>query len=128
MWIRMGEEMSENQDRRHSKRIQIIAYAFDEKSNKPEIYFIDEINERGAYLVTHNPPEIGTQLHLRISVRLMPDDIDLIARVVRHGIRGFAVQFEDPSEYAKNLLRKQLYGSVRDNILSRFRRYRVKLR
>jgi hypothetical protein len=107
-------------ERRRSQRVEIVAYIQEVSPPDTKIYFIDDISETGALLASTVSPPIGSVLNLKISIRLMPQDISVKARVVRHETLGFGIEFIEITEESLIQLRRQLYAPIKDRLAFKF--------
>ena len=107
-------------DRRRFPRQEVIAYVREDKGNTNRFYFVRDLSESGAFLISPFKPPIGDLLNLEFSIRHLPEPLDIVARIIRHDDRGFAVTFESMSDEDRIRLRKYLSDNLKKRILSRF--------
>ena len=98
-----------------------MAYARQKPTSTNRFYFVKDLSEIGAFLITGTSPPIGAKLDLSFSIRLVKESVDVVASVIRHDDRGFAVKFQKFYNDSLVVLRKYLKGSEKDRLLSKFR-------
>jgi hypothetical protein len=107
-------------ERRRSPRIQILAYAQRKPSDTLKIYYVNDINEYGASLISDELLPLNYQLTLTFNIRLMPQSVSLAARVIRHTPRGFAVEFLNLKAEEISDLQAFLYADLKKRVSTKF--------
>jgi len=112
--------LPDSSERRHSPRMNALAYVRVKPLDTHRFYYIKDISEVGAFLLSSKSPQVGSVIRLAISLRLMKTDIEVKARVIRQEKGGFAIKFLQMSDESRRRLRKNLYGKPKEVILSKF--------
>jgi c-di-GMP-binding flagellar brake protein YcgR len=112
--------LPENMERRQTRRVEAIAYVREHPEETNRFYYVRDISESGAFLLSSKPPEIGKIIKLLMNIRLVKETILLTTEVIRKEERGFAVTFIDMSEVTRKNLRSALYGNLKESIISKF--------
>ncbi len=107
-------------ERRSAPRTDVLAYIKVVPPDTTPIYYVEDISESGAFLVAGRKLAIGRELNMSVSIRLMPRDIDILCRVIRHDERGFAIQFLSMQDQDRILLRNYLYSDESMKIRAKY--------
>ncbi len=111
----------QKRERRAFQRYEVMAYARQLPETTNRYYFVQDLSEAGAFLVSQSKPVLGTILKLNISIRFLSEFINTEARVVRHDEKGFGVAFKSIPVRDLEILRSYLYRDNAEKILSRFK-------
>ncbi len=107
-------------ERRSAPRTDVLAYLKVIPPDTTPIYYVEDISESGAFLVARRKLGVGRELNMSVSIRLMPRDIEILCRVIRHDERGFAIQFLSMEDRDRALLRSYLYSEESLKIRAKF--------
>lgn len=100
----LSQDGAKPETRRGAERIRLSAAVFWEHQGQRDTAYLRDLSATGAYIASHQLPKLGTktQVYLPMAAPASkdPEPTELCgcaATVVRHGVDGFACQFEGPS-------------------------------